>query len=173
LQKAQTVASVQLWNIFNNKELCPEFFYESRGLDGSTSLNPQVIEKADSIYYGQFNIKTNQPQGKGVQFGRLHLVQGHFGDDRGRIRILWADDGDTYTGQFSEGKKNGFGIYRYSEQDSRYIGYWEEDVKKGYGQDISNTSGEMLRGIWNDNELIMPDTEKDKQGDAIKRQRLS
>jgi hypothetical protein len=29
------------------------------------------------------------------------------------------------------------------------VGYWDEDVKKGYGQDISVL--EVDKGIWNDN----------------------
>ena len=38
------------------------------------------------------------------------------------------------------------------------MGYWDEDAKKGYGQDISINSEEVLKGIWNENELIMPDS---------------
>lgn len=70
---------------------------------------------------------------------------------------MW-DDGDEYVGQFVNGLKCGFGIYNYADFQTRFCGFWDEDVKKGYGIDISHTTNEVLRGIWADKDLIIPDS---------------
>ena len=69
---------------------------------------------------------------------------------------MW-DDGDEYIGQFCEGKKCGFGIYNYADSLNRFCGFWDDDIKKGYGIDCCLTNNEVLRGIWSDKDLILPD----------------
>jgi len=81
-------------------------------------------------------------------------MQGVFGG--GRVRIAW-DDGDEYIGQFVDGKKFGFGIYNYADSSNHFSGFWDEDVKKGYGIDFCLTNNDVLRGIWSDKDLILAD----------------
>jgi hypothetical protein len=55
-------------------------------------------------------------------------------------------NGDAYTGQFSNGKKDGFGNMKYTNGNV-YKGIWKNDYKDGKGfMDYSN--GDIYEGDW-------------------------
>ncbi len=60
-------------------------------------------------------------------------------------------NGDSYEGDFVEGKRHGLGEYIYKDT-SYYRGEWENDCKSGRGVYVKN--GKEYNGIWKDNNFI-------------------
>lgn len=66
---------------------------------------------------------------------------------------------DAYRGQIDKNKeRSGSGTYlwrnKFSLVDSCYIGYWEKDMRQGYGIFCDFTNQQCKSGIWAENELI-------------------
>lgn len=55
-------------------------------------------------------------------------------------------NGDTYEGQYSYGKRDGFGVC-ISKEGSLYEGYWENDQMEGKGRMIY-TNGDVFEGVF-------------------------
>ena len=62
---------------------------------------------------------------------------------------LPGSNGQTYSGQWVDDQKHGWGAMTYANVDS-YAGYWRHDVKDGYGTANWVTIGERYRGQWRD-----------------------
>ena len=56
------------------------------------------------------------------------------GDESGRGRHLWRNGfgENVYDGEYRDGKRHGFGVYRWSNQD-RYEGEWDSGKRQGSG----------------------------------------
>ncbi len=56
-------------------------------------------------------------------------------------------NGDTYTGWHKNGKLDGYGIYRWTDQGATYHGQYNEDKKEGYGTEKYDDNDEY-DGQW-------------------------
>lgn len=101
----------------------------------SLSLNAQdcrvLVPEIDSIYNGK--CKNGFAHGKGAAFGE-DTYTGKFskGWPSGKGTYTWAN-GDMYTGDWIEGKRNGEGelTLKLADRDSILVGLWEEDIYLG------------------------------------------
>ena len=57
-------------------------------------------------------------------------------------KYVWAN-GDIYFGDYSDGRRDGYGTYTYSD-GRQYRGYWKSGMKDGSGSDY-NKYGELIR----------------------------
>jgi len=77
--------------------------------------------------------------------------------ENGWSKFIYDGDfeGDTYEGEYKDGKRNGYGTYAWSGDWTGQIfqGEWKDWDKHGYGV-LSYRGGEIDAGIWNDNEFI-------------------
>lgn len=55
-------------------------------------------------------------------------------------------NGETYTGDFKEGKKDGFGIYKWTD-GSCYEGWYVDDKKEGHGK-FRSSDNKIFEGVW-------------------------
>ena len=60
--------------------------------------------------------------------------------------IKWAN-GDTYTGQWARGMRNGIGVLKEVSGD-RYLGEWVDDERHGLVRFLSST-GDVRDTVWN------------------------
>lgn len=101
----------------------------------SQSVNAQkkckvLVPEIDSIYTGK--CKKGYAHGKGSAIGK-DTYTGKFSKGwPSEGTYTWAN-GDSYTGEFREGKRNGEGILtlKLAERDSILDGLWEKDVYLG------------------------------------------
>jgi len=56
------------------------------------------------------------------------------------------DNGDCYSGQFANGKRDGYGSYHWAN-GSQYIGYYKNGVRNGPGV-YYGSNGKTMTGIW-------------------------
>lgn len=56
-------------------------------------------------------------------------------------------NGDVYEGQYSEGVREGFGIYRYASNNEKYEGEWVQNFKHGIGR-MNYADGGDYYGFW-------------------------
>ena len=56
-------------------------------------------------------------------------------------------NGDIYEGDFTEGKREGRGIYRYASNGDKYDGEWKNNDRHGIGKMVYNKKGEY-HGYW-------------------------
>jgi hypothetical protein len=80
------------------------------------------------LYKGQWNKKTGDRDGVGIQFwpdGSKY--EGMWRNDKanGKGRMTHAN-GDTYTGQWKDDRANGYGAF-VDIKNAKYEGYWYED----------------------------------------------
>ena len=93
----------------------------------------------------------------------------------GKSIYVWPDDGSRYIGAYTEGKRNGYGVYHYAKggsyegnfvngmrsgkgtyyfpNGSKYVGAWENDQRNGYGE-MFRKDGEIVKGIWKNGKLV-------------------
>lgn len=100
------------------------------------SVNAQVecmvlVPQIDSAYFGK--CKNGFAHGKGTAIGVDTYIGKFFkGWPDGAGTYTWAN-GDTYTGDFKEGKRHGEGklTLKLADRDSIVDGLWEEDIYLG------------------------------------------
>eukprot|EP00486_Rosalina_sp_Unknown_P003483 CAMPEP_0201568190 /NCGR_PEP_ID=MMETSP0190_2-20130828/9137_1 /ASSEMBLY_ACC=CAM_ASM_000263 /TAXON_ID=37353 /ORGANISM="Rosalina sp." /LENGTH=208 /DNA_ID=CAMNT_0047989041 /DNA_START=85 /DNA_END=711 /DNA_ORIENTATION=- len=73
----------------------------------------------------------------------------HYTKD-GKAKVQYAN-GDTFEGDFVDGKKTGQGIYFWKEQNATYDGEWNEDVRTGNGK-FTYPDGSKYVGQWKENQ---------------------
>ncbi|KAI9090486.1 hypothetical protein DFS34DRAFT_372981 [Phlyctochytrium arcticum] len=56
-------------------------------------------------------------------------------------------NGDTYTGTYLAGKRNGFGTYRFKASGARYKGEYKDHMRNGNGEMIY-PDGSQYKGTW-------------------------
>ena len=56
-------------------------------------------------------------------------------------------NGDTYEGDFLDGKREGRGVYRYASNGEKYDGDYKENEKHGLGRMTYSKAGEY-NGFW-------------------------
>lgn len=120
---------------------------------GRTSLDIRIglTVQNNTVYTGQFDLRTNCKEGFGVQIwpdGSKYVGLWKEGKAFGFGRFILAD-GDAYQGEWLEGKAHGRGDYFYAD-GARYQGDWIEDKQQGFGSecwpDGSRYQGEYRDG---------------------------
>jgi len=90
-------------------------------------LNPQLV----GTYEG--NCKYGLANGKGIAVG-IDRYEGKFsnGNPHGKGTYTWSS-GESYTGEWFEGQRNGVGVYvmHSNGKDSIQEGIWQKDTYKG------------------------------------------
>ena len=117
------------------------------------------MKKGNITYEGTFH------NGEIDGYGRLtwdngDQYEGEFKNNKinGVGTMYWASLGEKFTGQWKDNKENGFGIYIWYEKNSnskslrnRYIGYWINGVREGYGV-FFYSNDTKYEGFWENNE---------------------
>ena len=97
-------------------------------------LPPSSENDNPSTYFCQIN-KDNQTY---TGFLSEELIRNSFGSNK-------YSNGDIYIGQWSQNKKQGFGIYKFNksngENEMAYIGTWKDGFKEGEGILIVSNKG--------------------------------
>ena len=65
--------------------------------------------------------------------------------------ILTSEDNKKYDGTFKEGKKDGFGVFHWNN-DNMFEGYWVNSKMHGIGKFI--TKGNYKVGLWENGKRI-------------------
>jgi hypothetical protein len=71
-------------------------------------------------------------------------------------------NGDTYSGQFAAGERNGYGTYRWAN-GSQYTGYYKNGMRNGPGV-YYGSNGKVMTGIWNNGVFTRYQSFADCQG---------
>ncbi|MCD6556828.1 MAG: hypothetical protein J7K64_06505 [Bacteroidales bacterium] len=89
-----------------------------------------LVPEIDSIYTGK--CKKGFAQGKGTAIGVDSFTGKFYRGWPSKGTYTWAN-GDSYTGEFRKGKRNGEGILtlKLADRDSIMEGLWEEDLYLG------------------------------------------
>ena len=61
-------------------------------------------------------------------------------------------DGDTFSGQWKEGKQNGFGVYIRKSDGQKWEGEWKNNLWDGYGI-YTYADGQILLGFWREGKI--------------------
>ncbi len=61
-------------------------------------------------------------------------------------------DNGYYSGFFTNGKRDGYGMYQWTEQ-GKYIGFWKNGVRDGYGVYFYQNGKDEISGMFADGEL--------------------
>eukprot|EP00483_Globobulimina_turgida_P000005 UN00005 len=67
----------------------------------------------------------------------------------GKAKVMYAN-GDTFEGEFMDGKKNGKGVYFWKDLQATYDGEWSMDTRKGDGK-FTYSDGSHYEGEWDNN----------------------
>ena len=90
--------------------------------------------------------------------GDTYVGEYRDGKYHGQGTETWANE-DTYVGEFRDSKYHGQGTFTIggivSRAGDKYVGEWKNDVPNGQGAWIY-TDGTMKKGIWKDGELVEP-----------------
>ncbi len=142
----------------------PRMFGEAVGL----------VEKEEIVYIGE--TKAGKPQGRGLIFYRStgKAVEGQFrnGHLEGR-GTLYFRNGDVYSGDFHDDKKQGRGVYFWKDDKSdaqRYEGEFKNSKRNGRGvflwNDGSRYEGQFLNGLQHgQGVLFRADGSREYEGD--------
>ena len=68
----------------------------------------------------------------------------------GKAKVQYAN-GDTFEGEFADGKKTGKGKYFWKELGATYDGEWNEDIRCGTGK-FTYPDGSKYEGEWKENQ---------------------
>ena len=128
---------------------------EGEGTIFSYDKNGNVVSK----YTGQF--KNSRMHGEGTLFtydSNGRLVSRVYGRWSGGVfreeKSATSGDGDTYTGEWRNGRKHGFGVYTWGRRSrwfgAKYIGYFENDKKSNQGSLILPSGDKYVGGFKND-----------------------
>eukprot|EP00483_Globobulimina_turgida_P000386 UN00386 len=67
----------------------------------------------------------------------------------GKAKVMYAN-GDTFEGEYIDGKKNGKGIYFWKEFQATYDGEWSMGIRRGNGK-FTYSDGSRYEGEWDNN----------------------
>ena len=106
-----------------------------------------------SIYIGQF--KQGMKNGKGnliLGGGKNYEYSGMYKDDNswGKGKFKWNENKE-YIGDWEDDEINGYGIFR--EGKMRHVGFFEHNLKEGFGATFYVEQNFALLGKW-ENDLI-------------------
>ena len=117
------------------------------------------MKKGNITYEGTFHNGAIDGYGR-LTWDNGDQYEGEFKNNKinGVGTMYWASLGEKFTGQWKDNKENGFGIYIWYEKNSnsktlrnRYIGYWINGVREGYGV-FFYSNDTKYEGFWENNE---------------------
>ena len=117
------------------------------------------MKKGSITYEGTFHNGAIDGYGR-LTWDNGDQYEGEFKNNKinGVGTMYWASLGEKFTGQWKDNKENGFGIYIWYEKNSnsktlrnRYIGYWINGVREGYGV-FFYSNDTKYEGFWENNE---------------------
>jgi len=123
-----------------------ELFLKFKKLDDGVTVQVRkpVEYENKAVFYGEWNISTNQRHGRGIQsWIDGSRYEGYWKNDKANIKgKLIHADGDIYEGiikrfsigDWSNDKAHGLGTYTHTD-GAKYEGNWKEDKQDGYGKE--------------------------------------
>ena len=95
---------------------------------------PPVEYENKSIYFGEWNIESDQRHGRGIQcWLDGSRYEGYWKNDKANVKgMLYHADGDIYEGDWLDDKAHGIGLYIHTD-GAKYEGTWKEDKQDGKG----------------------------------------
>jgi hypothetical protein len=106
----------------------------------------QFLNNLKDVYEGEFVMDQKEGQGKLI-FNDGRVFTGRFQKDQMREGKLHFQDASFYQGLLRDGKRSGFGLYVFSDQQSQYEGQWESDCMHGRGRMDWSDRG-LYNGDW-------------------------
>ena len=61
---------------------------------------------------------------------------------------MWPDEVASYTGEFKEDKRDGYGEYVYNYGSRQFRGYWKKDKQHGIGFVTGDLDLNERKGLW-------------------------
>lgn len=107
----------------------------------------------DKKYQG--NWKENFRSGEGNGFytdGGYYTGEWRCGKRHG-YGSMWYPDGSFYDGDWKNGTRYGLGLF-VMKNGNRYEGQWENDVKEGFGMFLFLNTGQMMKGLWQNDKAV-------------------
>ena len=130
--------------------------YKSSGiiLEGEwedQTLNGYGSEYSDNCTYYQGTFKNNMKNGIGLyrwNDGTIYKGEWENNQMTGYGIIIYKDD-KIYCGQVNNGVMHGYGEFYWGSERKKYVGYYENDTKQGFGIYIWNLSPlQLYMGFW-------------------------
>jgi len=111
-----------------------------------------------SKYVGEF--KDGKGNGQGTYtFASGSKYVGEFKDGNKHGQGTYTYHyGDKYVGEFKDNKMHGRGTYTWASGE-KYVGEYKDDKRQGEGT-FTRADGTVDKGIWENNELVKPPSEK-------------
>ncbi len=117
----------------------------------------KVFPKGEGTFYYADGTKQSGVWDKNTLVKDLNCIKGDCKDGQGTYEF---PNGDTYEGEWANGKRSGLGIMRFAN-GSKYVGDFHNDEYGGEGT-LYQTDGTELTGMWRSGELV---TDFDSRGD--------
>ena len=117
----------------------------------NVTLRKSVEYENKAIYYGEWNVATNEKHGRGIQiWSDGSKYTGYWKNDKANKKgKLIHSDGDIYEGEWLDDKAHGNGTYQHTD-GAKYQGQWIADKQGGHGvetwPDGSSYVGEYQNG---------------------------
>jgi hypothetical protein len=130
--------------------------YKSSGviLEGEwddQTLNGYGSEYSDNLTYYQGTFSNNMKNGIGLyrwNDGTIYKGEWENNQMTGYGIIIYKDD-KIYCGQVNNGVMHGYGEFYWGSERKKYVGYYENDTKQGFGIYIWNLSPlQLYMGFW-------------------------
>mmetsp|Transcript_29392 Transcript_29392/g.49610 ORF Transcript_29392/g.49610 Transcript_29392/m.49610 type:complete len:80 (-) Transcript_29392:81-320(-) len=67
-------------------------------------------------------------------------------------------------GEWADGRRNGYGVYKYVHDETEYHGHWVAGKMHGAGEVLDRNGRLLARGQWAEGVLVKPETIE--EGDA-------
>ena len=135
--------------------------YEGQFVGGQRHGDGTMFYESGNRYDGLWFENSKSTTGKMFWKDSMQSYEGNWLNDQpdGLGEYIWLQNNsknavltNRYHGNFKNGKRNGVGVYFYSN-GSKYIGNWSENLKQGTAIFVQD-DGKVLKGIFEEDRLV-------------------
>lgn len=116
--------------------------YSDENIDDTEDFEAAVVAEERKS-----DVVVNTPSGNYEYYGAVD----ENGLRTGRGRTESPSGITAYDGEYSKGKRDGFGVFYYKNGDINYVGEWKENQRSGAGVGYRTSDGTMHIGRWDNN----------------------
>jgi len=119
--------------------------YDGEWKNGNRHGKGKYVFNTGECYEGELN--NNTFEGKGKYFWKNGYYDGEWKNSQfhGNGSIIYTDENSKYIGSFDDGYKFGYGEYYWP--DCAYKGNWKDDKRSGYAE-LTCTNGMVFKGYY-------------------------
>ena len=150
--------------------------YDGEWVNDIIDIDGKIVYEDGSYYIG--TIKKGKKHGRGQLFSKNNKIKydGNWVDDQFKRGVMISENGESYsgdylnnlpngkgkiylndkvlyTGDFIQGKFEGFGMY-YNDNGDYYIGEWKNGMKNGNGKVFNKNHKLLYKGNWVNDKMI-------------------